>query len=92
MEEEISIKINVEDRFYPLRIPASEESLVRNTAKQINQRAKYYRDNFSVKDKQDALAMVALEYGTEKLNLEENENQFLQEINDVLDQIENKLA
>lgn len=91
MEEEISIKINVEDRFYPLRIPANEESLVRNTAKQINERAKYYRENFSVQDKQDSLAMVALEYGTEKMSLEENENHFFQEINEVLGQIERKL-
>ena len=64
-EGEISIKINICDRFYPLRISASEEESVRRAAKTINERAKYYIDNYSVQDKQDALAMVALEFASE---------------------------
>lgn len=64
-EEEISIKINICDRFYPLRIKASEEASVRQAAKTINERAKYYIDNYSVQDKQDALSMVALEFASE---------------------------
>ncbi|MFY0644627.1 MAG: cell division protein ZapA [Bacteroidia bacterium] len=64
-EEEISIKINICDRFYPLRINASEEENVRRAAKIINERAKYYIENFSVQDKQDALSMVALEFASE---------------------------
>lgn len=65
-EQEISIKINICDRFYPLRIKASEEEGVRAAAKTINERAKYYIDNFSVQDKQDALSMVALEFASNK--------------------------
>lgn len=64
-EEEISIKINICDRFYPLRINASEEESVRRAANTINERAKYYIDNYSVQDKQDALAMVSLEFAAE---------------------------
>jgi cell division protein ZapA len=64
-EEEISIKINICDRFYPLRINASEEESVRRAANTINERAKYYIDNYSVQDKQDALAMVSLEFASE---------------------------
>lgn len=64
-EEEISIKINICDRFYPLRINASEEENVRRAGKLINERASYYIENFSVQDKQDALAMVALEFSSE---------------------------
>jgi hypothetical protein len=60
-EQEISIKVNICDRFYPLRIKTSEEEGVRSAAKTINERAKFYIDNFSVQDKQDALSMVALE-------------------------------
>ena len=64
-EDEISIKINICDRFYPLRIKAVEEESVRRAANTINERAKYYIDNYSVQDKQDALAMVALEFASE---------------------------
>lgn len=64
-EEEISIKVNICDRFYPLRIKTSEEENVRKASKTINDRAKYYIDNFQVQDKQDALSMVALEYASD---------------------------
>ena len=65
-ELEISIKVNICDRFYPLRIKSSEEGEVRNAAKTINERAKFYIDNFSLQDKQDALSMVALEFASDK--------------------------
>ena len=65
-EEEISIKINICDRFYPLRIKTFEEEGVRKASKKINERAKFYIENFSVQDKQDALSMVALEFASEQ--------------------------
>jgi cell division protein ZapA len=90
-EQEISIKVNICDRFYPLRIKTSEEGGVRQAAKTINERAKFYIDNFSVQDKQDALSMVALEFASDKkedklhdLNLE-NINTKLIELEHLLD-------
>ncbi len=67
-DEEISIKINICDRYYPLRIKIQEEEAVRGAAKKINERARYYIENFSVQDKQDALAMVALEVASQDQN------------------------
>ena len=64
-EQEISIKVNICDRFYPLRIKTSEEESVRKAAKTVNERAKYYLDNVSMQDKQDALSIVALEFANE---------------------------
>jgi cell division protein ZapA len=90
-EQEISIKVNICDRFYPLRIKTSEEGGVRQAAKTINERAKFYIDNFSVQDKQDALSMVALEFASDKkedkiqdLNIE-NINTKLIELEHLLD-------
>lgn len=68
-EQEISIKVNICDRFYPLRIKTSEEEGVRTAAKTINNRAQFYIENFSVQDKQDALSMVALEFASEDNNI-----------------------
>lgn len=89
-EKEISIKLNICDRFYPLRISTSEEGDVRKAAKTINERARYYIDNFSVQDKQDALSMVSLELATgpenkrdEVLNMEKI-NKKLQDIEKLL--------
>lgn len=87
-EDEISIKINICDRFYPLRIKAREEASVRQAAKTINERARYYIENFSVQDKQDALSMVALEFASEmNANSSEHELEKVKERLDQLDQL-----
>jgi cell division protein ZapA len=72
MEEELSIKVNIGDRYYPLKIKAEEEEVVRKAAKLINEKAQSYQENFSMKDKQDALAMAALEFATEVLSKTDN--------------------
>jgi cell division protein ZapA (FtsZ GTPase activity inhibitor) len=65
MEEQISIKINLGDRLYPIKINATDEEQVRNAVKLINDKEKQYRNQFALKDKQDALAMTALEFANE---------------------------
>jgi cell division protein ZapA len=65
-EKEISIKVNICDRFYPLRIKTSEEEGVRTAVNKINERTTYYNQNFSIQDKQDALSMVALEFASKQ--------------------------
>ena len=74
MEEEISIKVNIGDRQYPLRINIREEEKVRKAAKTINEKIGFYLNNFSVKDKQDALAMTALEYATDSMSASDKVN------------------
>lgn len=71
-QQEISIKVLIGDRQYPLKIAASEEEVVRKAAKLVNDRSKFYTENFSVQDKQDALAMSALEFASENLNSSSN--------------------
>ena len=67
-QQEISIKVLIGDRQYPLKISSAEEENVRKAAKLVNDRSKFYTENFSVQDKQDALAMSALEFASENLN------------------------
>ncbi|POY38451.1 cell division protein ZapA [Solitalea longa] len=67
---EISIKINIADRVYPLRINASEEETVRKAAKEINDRIKMLMQNYEVKDKQDLLSMCVLHYATAALKFD----------------------
>ena len=69
-QKEISIKVTIGDRQYPLKIDADEEESVRKAAKLINEKSKFYQENFSVKDKQDSLAMAALEFATEVIGFE----------------------
>ena len=61
---ELSIKINIASRVYPLSVKTEEEEGIRKTARMINDRIKQYEQDYAVKDKQDLLAMCALEFGT----------------------------
>jgi cell division protein ZapA (FtsZ GTPase activity inhibitor) len=70
---EISIKVTIGDRQYPLKIDVAEEESVRKAAKLINEKSKFYQENFSVKDKQDSLAMAALEFATEVIGFQKEQ-------------------
>lgn len=67
---EISIKINIADRVYPLKVNMEEEEIIRRAAKLINDRIKEYQENYAVKDKQDLLSMCVLHYATSTLKAE----------------------
>ncbi|RYG48969.1 MAG: cell division protein ZapA [Chitinophagaceae bacterium] len=67
---EISIKITISDRIYPLKVNTEEEEIVRRAAKIINERIKDYQENYAVRDKQDLLSMAVLHYATAVLRAE----------------------
>jgi len=69
--EELSISIAVAERTYRLVIDKEHEELFRKAAKLIDKRIKDYSTSYAYKDKQDLLAMVALEYGTSYLQDEQ---------------------
>jgi cell division protein ZapA len=72
--EELSIKIKIADREYPMKVDAADEERIRLTGKKINEKLKLYRDQFGIDDKQDLLAMVAFDSLYEKLQGEADQN------------------
>ena len=68
--DKLSIKLNIANRFYPMKIDRSSEEVIRNSVKKIDNRLKFYEDNYEIKDKQDLLAMCLIEYASklEKIN------------------------
>lgn len=62
--DKIGITVNIAGRIYPLKVSASEEEVLRKVAKQIEGMIKKYEESQNVKDKQDVLAMCALQLGT----------------------------
>ncbi|HXH98785.1 MAG TPA: cell division protein ZapA [Sphingobacteriaceae bacterium] len=68
---EISIKINIADRVYPLKVNTEEEEVIRRAAKLINDRMKEFQENYAVRDKQDLLSMCVLHYATTTLKAEQ---------------------
>jgi cell division protein ZapA len=69
--EELSIRIKIADREYPMKVKAQDEEKVRNASRLINERLKTYNDQFGIDDKQDLLAMVAFDSLVEKLTADE---------------------
>lgn len=67
---DISIKINIADRVYPLRVETEEEEVIRYAAKLINEKIKELQDNYAVRDKQDLLSMCVLQYATGMIKAE----------------------
>src|SRR5690606_40559838 len=70
--EELSIRIKIADREYPMKVKRSDEERVRLAGKLINEKFKFYREQFGIDDKQDLLAMVAFDCLVEKMAADEN--------------------
>ena len=64
MAERLKIKLSIADRVYPLTIDPSQEEGLRRAAKNIEQLAKKFEQNYAVRDKQDVLAMCALQFAS----------------------------
>jgi cell division protein ZapA len=67
---ELSIKIKIAEREYPMRIDSSEEEKLRLAGRMVNEKLKSYRDQFGIDDKQDLLAMVAFDCMIERMKTE----------------------
>jgi len=65
MKEKLKIKVTIGDRVYPLTIKSDgEEEGVRKAVKKINNLIKKFEENYEVRDKQDVLAMCALQFAS----------------------------
>ena len=64
---ELSIKVSIGGRTYPLTIKRSEEEKIRKAASEIDKNLKELKNNYAVVDTQDLLAMTVLQYATESV-------------------------
>jgi cell division protein ZapA len=69
--EDLSIKIKIADREYPMKVKLADEERVRMAGKLINEKIKSYREQFGIDDKQDLLAMVAFDCLIDKMAADE---------------------
>ncbi|CAN5164746.1 hypothetical protein BH09BAC5_BH09BAC5_28450 [soil metagenome] len=93
---EKSVKITIAGRVYPIKIDAAEEAFVHDAAKRINERVAQLEQGFVVKDKQDLLALTALQFATQYLeaqtNVIDNKEGLLASLVEVDDILEAQLA
>ena len=65
MEDKLKIKISIADRVYPLTVEHSQEEGLRSASKKIDVIIKQFEKNYAVRDKQDVLAMCALQFASQ---------------------------
>ena len=75
MGELLSIKVSIATRNYPLRVTKEEQESTMRAAENINKRIKDFEENYAVKDKQDLLAMSALQFASEAMGAKQNSNE-----------------
>ena len=89
--DKLSIKLHVANRIYPMKIERKSEEFIRNAIKEIEERLKFYEENYAIKDKQDLLAMCLIEYAS-KFESINNENLDDDGLNEKLAEIESLLS
>jgi cell division protein ZapA (FtsZ GTPase activity inhibitor) len=62
MDDKLSIRVNVADRYYPLKVERDDEEKIRRAARLINEKVLQYKQRYTDKDIQDFLAMAALQF------------------------------
>ena len=65
MDEKLKIKLSIADRVYPLTVEMSQEEGLRSASKKIDIMIKQFEENYAVRDKQDVLAMCALQFASQ---------------------------
>ena len=61
MKNELSIRIKICDRIYPMKVKRELEASIRESAKVVNNKASGYKNHFGTNDNQDILAIIAFE-------------------------------
>ncbi|APY06973.1 cell division protein ZapA [Winogradskyella sp. J14-2] len=93
MSDQLKIKLSIANRVYPLTINPKQEEGLRKATKKIEAMIGQFEQNYSVRDKQDVLAMCALQFAAQveqksidKEYVNEEVQEKLLAINDLLTQ------
>ena len=96
MSNALKIKLSIADRVYPLTIAPGQEEGLRKAAKKIEEMIKRFEQSYAVRDKQDVLAMCALQFAAqvEQKDIDEtNDHEWVKEKLSSLQQLlENHIA
>ncbi|GGD92864.1 cell division protein ZapA [Planktosalinus lacus] len=65
MSNQLKIKLSIADRVYPLTVNPDQEEGLRRATKKIEEMIKQFEQNYAVRDKQDVLAMCALQFAAQ---------------------------
>ena len=90
--EKVSVTVQIAGREYPMKVKASDESLVVQAADRLNETLSFYRTNFHISEKQDLLAMAAFDAFFEKLSMDKRREEMVQSVCDEIDAISERIS
>jgi cell division protein ZapA (FtsZ GTPase activity inhibitor) len=73
-EDMLSIKVQIAERFYPLKIKRQDEEKIRKAARLINDKILQYKQRYTDKDSQDFMAMATLQFVISLIDCEQQQN------------------
>ncbi|GLB50026.1 cell division protein ZapA [Neptunitalea lumnitzerae] len=91
MSDKLKIKLSIADRMYPLTINPEQEEGLRKAAKKIDGLIKEFEQNYAVRDKQDVLAMCALQFASFVEQKSIDKEYMLKDVEDKLVSLDNLL-
>jgi cell division protein ZapA (FtsZ GTPase activity inhibitor) len=91
VDPHLKIKVNIADRVYPLTIKREEEEMIRRAVKMINETVRSFQEKYAVKDKQDVLAMCALQWASQLEKLKVHDKMEMNEVNKALEEFDTML-
>ena len=91
MSERLKIKLSIANRVYPLTITPDQEEGLRLAAQKIDATIKQFEKSYSVQDKQDVLAMCALQFATQVAQKEIDKLEDSQHIEDQIEKLNQML-
>ncbi|RYJ45757.1 MULTISPECIES: cell division protein ZapA [Flavobacterium] len=92
MDEKLKIKISIADRVYPLTVTPAQEEGLRSASKKIDAMIKQFEENYAVRDKQDVLAMCALQFAAQVEQKQIDKSTDFEEAFNRLQQMDEKLG
>ena len=92
MSDLLKIKLTIANRVYPLSVDPDQEASLRVSAKKIETTIQQLEKNYAVRDKQDVLAMCALQYEAQleqtKGNTSSPNDKSQEKVKELIDMIE----
>jgi cell division protein ZapA len=88
---EKSVKVEIANGLYSLKIQSSEEENLTKAVELINQKISEFEKNYGIKDKKDVLAMVTLQLVTQLMSEKSKAISELSTLKNVLNDVESML-
>ena len=88
---DVSVKVEIADGIYPLKVKSEDESIVKQAVEIINQKIAEFEKNYGVKDKKDVITMVTLQLVSQLAKEKNQAEQELSTLKLVLEDVEQML-